>query len=1329
MKKISMMIVAGVAVITTAFADITISPTSRDWVADGGGATVSTIGSGSWTATTDASWITLVKSSGTAGQACTYLVAKNPDADVRVGHITIAGNVFTVTQQGCSVELSPASADFNRYGGSGKFTASMDVAVTWTAAASDSWITLSPSSGVGPTEISYTIAAYDAVGSRTGTIRIGSDSFTINQTGVDVTLTPTVTNITKEVCIVPIQVVAMASVRWTVTPNVSWISVLDGGNGFGGSQVTFAVAENPSFAKRTGTVSVGSAIFTVIQEGTDDVSFKILPEVAEASPKGAFGNVAVYATPDATWSAESLDEWIRITAGAEGAGNGNVKYVTLSNPEQTSRTGYIKFTPPVVTPDFDLYAGLLFWIKDQTNIEGNEERKATYPLSKMFDGSFANPLAGAAMPAKDVDDYTLSLSFKVGELDCVNRLFKIGGHTVYLDEDNILYYHTLKTDFTVENAEQYYTLVLRVAGDRRLTVYAGEKDSELHAVWSGLITGQLTFSGALAMSAFNLGYGEQPSVGYLQSGQFANIRFWTRALTDRECECVDTRQNEMLEMKPAGISGDVKYDFFPLNGNMFGADETSSAPYAAAEKGAESSGWNDVEDRQRVKVRAIGSAGNGTVTFPDLNKLFEGSYIAYSDEANFSRNNYSVRTHEATLGGGVDAYWFPPRQVEPNCNEDTSFTMWFKIDALPENAVTIYDRMLSADPLSRSSVLLTWGYYYDGGRASAVWTALQNMGSLASNFQLSVILLPDGSLKIRQVTAKGEVYKEDQQTYYYRLVADTTKVQEDCLGKVPVGEWTMLTIVGKSEKSILVYLNDMELGSVVSKMWFGYMPPLDLSFIVNLRGYSYSTFYGEESWGSAYDDKLMNVFSQHPCKLTVGGWNGSLDEITFHQKALSAKEIKGIYQAGHPAHDVYHTVNQRIQQPELSVDRIEIGKAGGASNVTLTVANGVKWTVVPNVDWLSVAGDTSGAGSANLNVQIAPNPTIVLRTGTMQIGAKTLTVVQEGLNCTVTAEQTIFDVDSTMGVIEVSPEQNGQWTVSTDVDWIYLAEDSGVGSQDVNFFVDYFDDPHDSRTGTILIGDKAVYITQRGYELSIEPMIAEVGGNAGAGEIGVAADEDAIWTAISSVPWIKIVQGADGIGKGTIRYTFTDNTTGQTRTGHIRVSGQDYVLTQTCTLELNTFVVGQGQVTGGGNYAQGREVTLQAVPANGYAFSHWSGDMVGVETTGTLKMDSVKNVTATFIPEAAAQKLAEQKAAQGGFYTRDQIHALEMGNLVFDVDASGTARVGVQLMETSDLSDPNSWKPATLNGNPDVGQDGTVGMKVKAEGNAKFFKVVMPDNK
>ena len=39
----------------------------------------------------------------------------------------------------------------------------------------------------------------------------------------------------------------------------------------------------------------------------------------------------------------------------------------------------------------------------------------------------------------------------------------------------------------------------------------------------------------------------------------------------------------------------------------------------------------------------------------------------------------------------------------------------------------------------------------------------------------------------------------------------------------------------------------------------------------------------------------------------------------------------------------------------------------------------------------------------------------------------------------------------------------------------------------------------------------------------------------------------------------------------------------------------------------------------------------------------------------------------------------------------------KLGNLVLDVDAvSGTARVGVQLIETSDLSDPNSWCPVGM---------------------------------
>jgi len=152
-------------------------------------------------------------------------------------------------------------------------------------------------------------------------------------------------------------------------------------------------------------------------------------------------------------------------------------------------------------------------------------------------------------------------------------------------------------------------------------------------------------------------------------------------------------------------------------------------------------------------------------------------------------------------------------------------------------------------------------------------------------------------------------------------------------------------------------------------------------------------------------------------------------------------------------------------------------------------------------------------------------------------------------------------------------------------------------------------------------------------------------------------------------------------------------------------------------------------VQGSGDYTQGASATLTATPAPGYAFSHWSGDAVGVEEQVSFRVDAAKEVVATFIPETVAQKLAASSAgSHEGYYTRDQIHALEVGNLVFDVDeASKTARIGVQLMETDDLSDPTRWTPVGISANNlDVGSDGSVGMNIRASGKTRFYKIVIP---
>ena len=80
-------------------------------------------------------------------------------------------------------------------------------------------------------------------------------------------------------------------------------------------------------------------------------------------------------------------------------------------------------------------------------------------------------------------------------------------------------------------------------------------------------------------------------------------------------------------------------------------------------------------------------------------------------------------------------------------------------------------------------------------------------------------------------------------------------------------------------------------------------------------------------------------------------------------------------------------------------------------------------------------------------------------------------------------------------------------------------------------------------------------------------------------------------------------------------------------------------------------------------------------------------------------------------------------------YSRDQIHALELGKLMIDVDAeSQRARVNLYLKETKDLGNPD-WKTVPLSINDlDIGENGTIGVRVPATGNAAFYKVVVEDN-
>lgn len=1246
MKKILGVLLGLLILIETTFAAVTISTSAKTFQKDGGAASIVVSGDGNWTATSDSSWIVIRQgASGNGAGSCVYIVNANTTADVRIGHIILGGNTYTITQYGYEAVISPSSSKFDRKGGSGTITVTTDAGISWTATPNDEWISVSPSSGVSVGTVSYTVAEYPGVTTRVGSITIGSETFTITQTGVDVSISPESILSGENADIIPVTITALSSTKWTVTPNASWISIIDKESGYGDYVLTLAVNSNPSFERRIGTVTIGSAILTIVQDGLASASLSINPTEATASASGAYGNIAVYATPDAKWSATSLTPWVTIAEGANGAGNGNIKYVASANPTLEERTGTIKITPPYKEPDCDLYKGMIFELSESRygvnpsysidtspyqyhhkpySAVGKDYRYASSTLPYTFTGSQAIKLEGDDLPKKSDNSFAMAFIFSVGELGCINRLLEMGDKSVYLDIENRLWVNNVATTFVVDKIDFNYTVLLSQEADGSLFVYAGgQLDSKLLKVLESKMS-TFNFTSPVTMSNFTFGYSTYPSIGYLGKGKLVNIRMWLRSLTSYECVQLNSLTT-LYDARPAYVpSGISKWWYIPLDGNAYYATQSSAynLPHHIELSGYKSSyyihnvcitGLVDTASRFGFYGKAVTSEVGGKLLINDWRTV------------NLSNSN-----------NGISYSYYG----------DLSLSMWIRVDSLPSDSVDIIAKEVSK---------------YSGSGSISVY--ITSSGQMAIN-----------------INGKKTIFE----TY-----------------TIPRGEWIMITLLGKSENSVAIYCNDTEIGNVNCS-------------------YSFGDFYD-------YISQTMYVDVYADSSLLIGGHNGAIDDLVIYEGLLTAADVRALYNAGKP-NIVYHTVKQGVQEPKLATDKGTAPAEGMTGTVSLTLAQQVGWTAESNCDWITIIGDTEGAGSSQIDYQVAANPSVVSRTGTLSIAGLTYEVTQEGLWADVSCDTNNFGVESNSGTIWVETEGAGQWTASTDSDWIHLLTESGNGADIVMFVVDDYTTTTESRTGKITIAGKTVIITQQGYELSIDPMISEVGSNAGAGEFGVAAPIDAVWEAITDCDWITIIGSRTGIGDGVIQYTIKDNNTGETRTGRIIVGGKEYTITQHTTLPLVTKTIGSGIVTGAGNYNQGTKVTLTAIPASGYVFSHWSGDAVGLDKSVTISMDIEKEVTATFIPESAAEQLAAAKVAQGGYYTRDQIHALEVGNLLFDVDvATSQARVGVQLMETSDLSDPNSWKPVSLKaGDLDIGADGSVGLNVPANDNVKFFKIVVP---
>jgi hypothetical protein len=294
------------------------------------------------------------------------------------------------------------------------------------------------------------------------------------------------------------------------------------------------------------------------------------------------------------------------------------------------------------------------------------------------------------------------------------------------------------------------------------------------------------------------------------------------------------------------------------------------------------------------------------------------------------------------------------------------------------------------------------------------------------------------------------------------------------------------------------------------------------------------------------------------------------------------------------------------------------------------------------------------------------------------------TVTQEGLWANVSYAGTLFPTDGGGAFVNVTTEGNAQWEAVSNTPWLRVADGSkGTGSGSVLIVADLYTNTSQSRSGSVTVAGKVVNFTQRGYQLSILPRVAEIGSNSGAGEFGVAAPITAVWEAIVSQPWITLLGSSSGAGTGTVRYSIAANTTGQTRTGSITVAGEEYTITQKSGFFVNVVPSPGGNVTGGGAYNGNDTVKLLATPSPGYIFSNWSGDIASNANPLVLVVDANKTIQANFI-----------LSTSGGESVRATNISVKDGRFGFEV--SGSTGLSFVVEAAADPSRP-VWRPLHTN--------------------------------
>jgi len=253
------------------------------------------------------------------------------------------------------IDLSTKSVDIPAEGGS--FSVTATIPVSWNVTASESWFSVSPSSGeVGAATLVFGADKNESGETRTGTATVSAEglqsvSITVSQASVEVV--PPVPD--TELSVSPerlsfgpdagtLTLGITANKDWKVSADNSWVTV-DKSSGNGNAQVSVSVTKNVSTSSRSAVITVvseeKSATVSVVQEGAKPyLNLSWTNFDAEA----AGGDLSLSIDSNVAWKAEKQAAWVTLTEASGAAGYTTIVVSALENKDTAERSATVTFS-------------------------------------------------------------------------------------------------------------------------------------------------------------------------------------------------------------------------------------------------------------------------------------------------------------------------------------------------------------------------------------------------------------------------------------------------------------------------------------------------------------------------------------------------------------------------------------------------------------------------------------------------------------------------------------------------------------------------------------------------------------------------------------------------------------------------------------------------------------------------------------------------------------------------------------------------------------------------------------------------------------------------